>query len=83
MKVSQYLSSLLPNTSLVINRYPIRYPRLQPPFHTHVYISQTCKYKLPILLNSISMHSDDLTSISRNVDNISLPEFKKKSKSYA
>ena len=77
-KVPQYLSLFLPNTSVAINRYPIRQPRLQPPFHTHAYISQTSKYKLPVLLNSIKMHSDDLTSIIRNVDNISLSESKKK-----
>ena len=81
-KVPQYLSSFLPNTSVAINRYPIRHPRLQPPFHTHAYISQTSKYKLLVLLNSINIQSDDLTSIIRNFDNISLSEFKKTSKSY-
>ena len=65
-----------------MSRYPIRQPRLQPPFHTHAYVSQTSKYKLPVLLNSIKMHSDDLTSIIENVDNISLSESKKTSKSY-
>ena len=65
-----------------MNRYPFKHPRLQPPFHTHAYISETSGYKLPVLLNSISMQSDELTSIIRNVDNISLSYFKKTSKSY-
>ena len=81
-KFPQYLSSFLQNTSVAITRYPIRHPRLQPPFHTNAYISQTSKYKLSVLLNSINKQSDDLTSIIRNVDNISLSEFKKTSKSY-
>ena len=81
-KVLQYVPSFLPNTSAAINRYPIRHPRLQPLFHTHAYITQTSEYKLPVLLNSINMQSDDLTSIIRNVDNISLSELKKTSKSY-
>ena len=53
-KVSQYLSSFLPNTSLATTRYPIRNPRLQLPSHSHAFISQTCKYNLPVLLNSIN-----------------------------
>ena len=40
-KVPQYLSSFIPNTSLATIRYPIRHPRLQPPFHSHAFISQT------------------------------------------
>ena len=62
-KVLQYLSSFLQNTSLATNRYPIRHPRLQPPFHSHAFISQTCKYNLPDLLNSINNLSDELTVI--------------------
>ena len=81
-KVPQYLSSLLPNTSVAINRYPIRHPRLKPLFHTYAYISQTSKYELPILLNSINLQSDELTSTIRNGDKISLSELKKTSKSY-
>ena len=79
-KVQQYLSSFLPNTSLATNRYPIRHPRLQPPFHSHAFISQTCKYNLPVLLNSINNQSDELTVIVRNVSNTSLSGFKKSNK---
>ena len=81
-KVSQYLSSFLPNTSLATNRYPTRHPRLQPSFLSHAFISQTCKYNLPVLLNSINNQSDELTVIVRNVENTSLSEFKKATKSY-
>ena len=48
-KVPQYLSTFLPNTSLATIRYPTRYPRLEPPTHSHVYILQTCKYNLTVL----------------------------------
>ena len=81
-KVPQYLSSFLPNTSLATIPYPIRNPRLQPPSHSHAFISQTCKYNLPVLLNSINNHSGELTVIVRNVDNTSLSGFKKATKSY-
>ena len=81
-KVPQYLSSVLPNTSLATTRYPIRHPRLQPPFHSHAFISQTCKYKLPVLLNSINNQFDELSVIVRNVVNTSLSGFKKATKSY-
>ena len=71
------MSTILPNTSLATNRYPIRHPRLQPPFHSHAFISQTCKYNLTVLLNSINNQSDELTDIVRNVDNTSLSDLKK------
>ena len=60
--------NVLPNTSLATNRHPIKHPRLQPTFHTHTFISQTCKYNLPVLLNSINNQSDELTVIIRIVD---------------
>ena len=81
-KVPQYLSSFLPNTSSATFRYPIRHPRLQPPFHSHAYISQTCKYNLPVVLNSISSQSDELIVVVRNADSTSLSGFKKKTKCY-
>ena len=57
-KVPLYFSSFLPNMSVEIDRYHIRHPTIQPPYHTHAYISQTSKYKLPVLLNSINMQSN-------------------------
>ena len=81
-KVPQYLSSFLPNTSLATNRYPIRPPILQLPFHSHAFISQTCKYNLLVLLNFISNQSDELTVIVRNADNTPLSGYKKATKCY-
>ena len=53
-KVPYYLTSFLPNTSIARERYHIRNPRLQSPICSHEYISKTCKYRLPVLLNSIN-----------------------------
>ena len=39
-KVPSYLTSFLPNTSIARERYPIRYPRLQPPICSHECISK-------------------------------------------
>ena len=55
---------------------------MQPPFHLQAFISQICKYNLPVLLNSINSQSDELTAKVRNVDNTSLSGFKKATKSY-
>ena len=76
-KVSQYLSSFLLTTSLATNRYPIRHLRLQLPFYIHAFISQTCKYELPVLLNFINKQSDELTVIVRNAESTSLSGLKK------
>ena len=65
-KVSQYLSSFLPNTSLATYRYPMRHPRLEPPFHLHAFISQTCKYNLPDLLNRPISQTVFMLSIAIN-----------------
>ena len=81
-KAPQYLSSFLPNTSLATNRYLIRHPRLQSLFHSHAFILQTSKYKLPVLHNSINNQSDDETVIVRNVNKTSLSGFKKKQQSF-
>ena len=83
-KVPKYLSSFFPNTSLVTNRYSIRHPRLQRPFHSHAcfFFLQTCKYNLPVLLNSINSQSDELTVIVRNADSTSLSGFKKTTNCY-
>ena len=50
--VLYYLTTFLPNTSITRARYPTRNPSLQPPIFSHEYISKTCKYRLPVLLNS-------------------------------
>ena len=81
-KVPQYLPFFLPNTSLATNRYPIRHPILHPPFHSHAFISQTCKYNLQVLLNSINNQFDEMSIIVRNVDNTPISGFQKATKSY-
>ena len=43
-----------PKTSIARERYPIRKSRLQPPLNAHEYITKTCKYRLPVFLNSIN-----------------------------
>ena len=78
-KVPYYLTSFLPTTSIARERYPIRYPRFQPPISSHEYISKTCKHRLPVLPNSIniiSVISAKLNEAIANVDNISLLKFK-------
>ena len=78
-KVPYYLTSFLSTTSIARERYLIRNPRLQPPIYSHEYISKTCKYRLPVLLNSInnnSVISAKLNEAIANVENISLLKFK-------
>ena len=65
-KVPSYLTSFLPNTSIARKRYPIRNPRLC----SHEYISKTCKYRLPVLLNSINNNSVVAAKINEAIANI-------------
>ena len=84
-KVPSYLTSFLPNTSIARERYPIRNPRLQPPICSHEYISKTCKYRLPVLLNSINNNSVVAAKINEaiaNIHNITLLKFKSVIKNY-
>ena len=62
-KVPHYIATFLPNTSIVINRYPIRRARLQPSLYVHEYISKTCKHRLPVYLKSINSNNNELTHI--------------------
>ena len=78
-KVPNYITSFLPNTSIARERYPIRQPRYQPPLHAHEYISKTCKYRLPVFLNSINNNSHDfdkLSNIINGINDITLAKFK-------
>ena len=71
-KVSYYLTSFLPTTSIARERYSIRNPRLQPPICSHEYTSETCKYRLPVLLNSrnnTSVIAAILNEAIANIDN--------------
>ena len=77
--VPYHIASFLPKTSIARERYPIRKSRLQPPLHAHEYISKTCKYRLPVFLNSINNHSensDTLRNIIDEINNITLVKFK-------
>ena len=79
IKVPHHLTWFLSNTSMPRENYPIRNPRLQPPICSHVYISKTCKYCLPVLLNSINNNyviSTRLKKAIANIDNITLLKFK-------
>ena len=63
----------------------IRKSRLQPPLHAHEYITKTCKYRLPVFLNSInnnSENSDILRNIIDEINNITLVKFKSVTKRY-
>ena len=90
-KVPNYITSFLPNTSSARERYPIRQPRYQPPLHAwlivtvHEYVSKTCKYRLPVFLNSINNNSHDFDKLSNTIDginNITLVKFKNVIKGY-
>ena len=83
-KVENYITSFLPNTSIASERYPIRQPRYQPPLHAHEYISKTCKYRLPVFLNSINNNSCNFAKLSKIIDeiNVALVKFKNVIKGY-
>ena len=57
----------LPNISLASNSYPIKNPILQPPKRIHEYISKTCRYQLPILINSKS-NSNNMKNMFLNIN---------------
>ena len=69
-KVPNYITSFLPNTSIARERYPIRPPRYQPPLHAYEYITKTCKYRLPVFLNSINNNSHDFDKLSNIINEI-------------
>ena len=83
-----HIASFMPKTSIAKERYPIRQPRLQPPLRAHEFISKTCKYRLPVFLNSISNNSDNsenfdyLRKIINEINNVTLVKFKSVTKSY-
>ena len=79
-KVPHYIETFLPNTSIAVNRYPIRQARLQPPLYVHEYISKTCKHRLPVYLNSINSNNNELTRIISITDNILLSSYKNRVK---
>ena len=50
--------------------------------HAHEYITKTCKYSLPVFLNSINNNSDILRNIVDEINNITLVKFKSVTKRY-
>ena len=79
-KVSHYIATFLPNTSIAVNQYTIRHTELQPPLYVHEYIPKTCKHGLLVYLNSINSNNNELTHVISIIDNISLSSFKNKVK---
>ena len=74
-----HIASLLLKSSIGRERYPIRNSTFQPPLHAHEYIAKTCKYRLPVFLNSINNNtenSDKLRNIIDEIDNITLVKVK-------
>ena len=80
-KVSHYIETFLPNTSIAVNRYPIidrldcnllcMYMNTSP---------KTCKHRLPVYLTSINSNDNELTRIISITDNISLSSYKNRVK---
>ena len=78
--VPYHIASFLPKSSIVRERYPIKDSKFQPPLHAHEYIAKTCKYRLPVFLNSINNNtenSDKLRNIIDEIDDITLVKFTK------
>ena len=76
---------ILPDLSQEARKYEIRNPRLQPLVHIHEYITGTCRYQLPVLLNEINSivePLDLLKSVVSNIQNVTLLALKRTVKSY-
>ena len=74
-----HIASFMPKTSIAKERYYNLHLR------AHEFISKTCKYRLPVFLNSISNNSenfDNLRKIINEIDNVTLVKFKSVTKSY-
>ena len=70
------------DTRLGVSRYPIRNPRWQPPTHRHTYITNTSRYQLAVLLNSINDTHDMMSNVIEHIGIISLLSFKATIKRY-
>ena len=78
----RYFDTFLPNSSAGVSRYPIRNPRWQPPAHRHTYITNTSRYQLAVLLNSINNTHDIMYNALEHIGIISLLHFKATIKRY-
>ena len=54
-----------------VDYYPIRNPRWQPPMHVHTFITGTCRYQLPMILNDLNSN-DIMSEVIKNINNVSL-----------
>ena len=75
-KAPQYLQNFMPNNSRGVDYYPIRNPRWQPPMHVHTFITGTCRYQLPMILNDLNSN-DNMSEVIKNINNVSLLGFKR------
>ena len=66
----------MPNNSRGVDYYPIRNPRWQQPMHFHTFITGTCRYQLPMLLNDLNSN-DIVSEVIKNINNVSLLGFKR------
>ena len=70
--VTSHIASFMPKTSIAKERFPIRQPRLQPPLRAHEFISKTCKYRLPVFLNSISNNSENFDNLRKIIKSMEM-----------
>ena len=75
-KAPQHLQNFMPNNSRGVDYYPIRNPRWQPPMHVHTFITGTCRYQLPMILNDLNSN-DIMSEVIKNINNVSLLGFKR------
>ena len=84
--VPYHIASFLPKTSIARERYPIENQDSNPHYmHMNEYITKTCKYRLPVFLNSINNNSENshiLRNIIDEINNITLVKFKSVTKRY-
>ena len=84
--ISNNFTNFLPKYSNGSTRYPIRCPKYLLPPHKHDYIKLTCRYQIPLILNSYMLpvldDSSYISNLLRNAEHIPLNLFKKHIKSY-
>jgi len=84
--ISNNFTNFLPKFSIGNTRYPIRSPKYLLPTYKHEYIKLTCRYQIPLILNSYMLPDHDITSymsdLLQNVEHIPLKLFKRNVKTY-
>ena len=78
----RYFDTFIPRNSGGDSRYPTRNPRWQPSAHRHTYITNTSRYQLAVLLNSINDTHDMMRNVIEHNGIISLFSFKATIKRY-